>query len=87
MRLKRFDKFEKLNEVDSSSLILLAAGLLQLHNFKYVYGKDEKQLQNSPIIKTLNALADIAKITKQNIKDIVSPEVEEFLKKEDDKLK
>jgi len=87
MRLKKFEKFEKLNEVDSSSLILLAAGLLQLHNFKYVYGKDEKQLQNSPIIKTLNALADIAKITKQNIKDIVSPEVEEFLKKEDDKLK
>lgn len=76
-----------LDEMDTSQAILLAAGLLQLHNFKYIYGKKPSEAQKSPIVQTLNFLTGLAKIAGKNVKDVISPEVEEFLKNEDKKLK
>tara|TARA_R110002020_G_scaffold318413_1_gene534082 strand:+ start:54 stop:335 length:282 start_codon:yes stop_codon:yes gene_type:complete len=75
-----------LNE-DASQLVLIAAAALQLHNFKYIWGKDQNQANKSPIFKVLNILVDIARTTRRNVKDVVSPEVKDFLEKEDKKLK
>jgi hypothetical protein len=88
-QLKQLIKEEIRNQLneDTSQLILIAAAALQLHNFKYIWGKDQNQANKSPIIQILNALVGIARTTGKNVKDIVSPEVKDFLEKEDEKLK